>query len=112
MAGARVGDGERLTQITDSASVPNICIKMSGFHYVAPVTWEYPYHDTHDVVRGLYHAFGADRLFWGSDYPVVRRHMTHQHALEAFRTHCTFIPEADRQKILGPSLQYLLKAAT
>jgi predicted TIM-barrel fold metal-dependent hydrolase len=108
MAGARVGDPERLAQITASASVPNIYIKMSGFHYAAPVTWEYPYHDTHDVVRGLYEAFGADRLCWGSDYPVVRTHMTHQHALEAFRTHCTFIPAGDRDKILGPSLQTLL----
>ena len=111
MAGARVGDDERLARITASAAVPNIYIKMSGFHYAAPATWEYPYHDTHDVVRGLYDAFGADRLCWGSDYPVVRTHMTHQHALEAFRSHCTFIPEQDRSKILGSSLQRLLEAA-
>jgi len=111
MAGARVGDAERLAQITASAAVPNIYVKMSGFHYVAPTTWEYPYHDTHEVVRGLYEAFGADRLCWGSDYPVVRTHMTHQHALEALRTHCDFIPVADRQKILGTSLQRLLAAA-
>ena len=65
--------------------MPNIYVKMSGFHYVAPITWEYPYHDTHDVVRKLYEAFGA---------------------------HCSFIAEADRQKILGPSLQRLFAAST
>lgn len=92
--------------------MPNIYVKMSGFHYVAPITWEYPYHDTHDVVRKLYEAFGPERLCWGSDYPVVRTHMTHQHALEAFRTHCSLIAEADRQKILGPSLQRLFAAST
>jgi L-fuconolactonase len=111
MAGARAGDTERLAQITASAAVPNIYIKMSGFHYVTLKSWEYPYHDTHECVRGLFEAFGADRLCWGSDYPVVRTHMTHQHALEAFRTHCTFISEADRKSILGTNLQGLLAAA-
>lgn len=111
MAGARVGDADRLAQITASAAVPNIHVKMSGFHYVAPTSWAYPYHETHDVVRALYDAFGADRLHWGSDYPVVRTHMTHQHALEAFRTHCDFIPAADRERILGPGLQALLDGA-
>ena len=111
MAGARVGDDERVAEVCRSATVPNIHIKLSGFHYIAPVSWAYPYHETHGVVRALYEAYGADRLCWGSDYPVVRRAMTHQHALEAFRTHCDFIPEADRARILGLSLQKLLAGA-
>jgi predicted TIM-barrel fold metal-dependent hydrolase len=56
----------------------------------------------------LFDAYGPDRLCWGSDYPVVRFSMTYQHALEAFRTHCDFIPAADREKILGASLARLL----
>lgn len=111
MAGARVGDAARLQQITASAAVPNIYVKLSGFHYVAPVSWEYPYRESHEVVRALFEAFGADRLLWGSDYPVVRTHMTHRHALEAFRTHCDFIAETDRRRILGPSLKALLDGA-
>ena len=46
----------------------------------------------------------------GSDYPVVRNFMTYQHALEAFRTHCPFIPEADKTEILGGTLQRLLSS--
>ena len=75
---------------------PNIHIKMSGFAYVSQVSWDYPHSDTHWIVRALYEHFGPGRLCWGSDYPVVRNFMTYQHALEAFRTHCTFIPENDK----------------
>lgn len=112
MAGGRVGDAERLGEICASAKVPNVYVKMSGFAYAVPERkWEYPYRETHDVIRALYDAFGPDRMCWGSDYPVCRRYMTHQHSLEAFRTHCDFIPEADRAAILGGTLDRLLKAA-
>jgi predicted TIM-barrel fold metal-dependent hydrolase len=111
MAGARAGnDGPlpTLDEITRSAEVPNIYVKMSGFHYVSQIGWEYPYPDTYKVVKRLYETFGPDRLCWGSDYPVVRFSMNYQHALEAFRTHCDFIPEGDRTTILGASLKRLL----
>ena len=75
--------------------VPNIAIKLSGFHYASRVSWEYPYPDTSEIVRLLYEQYGARRLYWGSDYPVVRFHMTYRQALEAFRAHCPFVPEAD-----------------
>ena len=114
MAGARAGEEAPhpvLGEILKSAEVPNIHIKISGFHYVSQTSWDYPYSDTHWIVRRMYEAFGPDRLCWGSDYPVVRFNMTYQHALEAFRTHCSFIPAADRDKILGGTLARLLEEA-
>lgn len=109
MAGARVGDETRFQEVLASAKVPNIHVKMSGFAYVSQISWEYPYADTHDIVRALYEHFGPERLCWGSDYPVVRSFMTYQHALEAFRTHCAFIPAADQAQILGGTLHRLLR---
>ncbi len=111
MAGARARDAAGLTDVFRSADVPNIHIKLSGFHYVSRVGWDYPQADTHPVVEQLYRHFGASRLCWGSDYPVVRFSMTYQHALEAFRTHCRFIPEKDHPAILGQNLARLLAAA-
>jgi predicted TIM-barrel fold metal-dependent hydrolase len=111
MAGVRAGEEpprSNLREVLQSAEVPNICIKLSGFHYVSHVSWEYPYSDTLWIVRKLYEYYGPERLCWGSDYPVVRTHMTYRHALEAFRTHCAFIPEADQARILGGNLQRLL----
>jgi L-fuconolactonase len=111
MAGARATEPNpypRLKELLKSASVPNIYIKMSGFHYVSHVNWDYPYPDTGWIVRTLYEHFGPARLCWGSDYPVVRQHMTYRHALEAFRTHCPFVPEGDKAEILGGALHRLL----
>ena len=98
-------------EILRSADVPNIYVKLSGFHYVSPGSWDYPYPDTQPVVRQLYESFGPDRLCWGSDYPVVRDQMTYRQALEAFRMHCKFVPPADQEKILGGNLQRLLASA-
>ena len=110
MAGARVeGAGAALLgEILASAARPNIHVKLSGFHYVAPLAWEYPYAACAPIVRALYEQFGPARLHWGSDYPVLRRAATYQQALEAVRTHCDFIPEGDRARILGDSLRELL----
>ena len=111
MAGARVGKDEILQEILRSAEVPNIYIKLSGFHYVSPVSWDYPYPEAQGLVRQLYEGFGPERLCWGSDYPVVRFNMTYRHALEAFRTHCSFVPEEHQALILGGNLGRLLDAA-
>jgi predicted TIM-barrel fold metal-dependent hydrolase len=111
MAGARLGREDSdalLREILASAALPNIHVKLSGFHYVSRVAWEYPYADCMPVVQALYEHFGPERLHWGSDYPVVRRAMTYQHALEAVRTHCSFITPADQARILGDSLHDLL----
>ena len=111
MAGARVGEDEALADICRSAAVPNIYIKLSGFHYVSAVSWDYPHTATHPIARSLYEAYGPRRLCWGSDYPVVRFHMTYQQALEAFRTHCRFVAEEDKTFILGGNLERLFDAA-
>jgi L-fuconolactonase len=109
MGQPHVGQDEELQELLRSAEVPNIYIKLSGFHYVSRVAWDYPQADTHSVVRALYEHFGPRRLCWGSDYPVVRFFMTYQHALEALRTHCAFIPKADQALILGSNLARLLE---
>jgi L-fuconolactonase len=111
MAGVRLADTSTLPEVLGSAARPNVYVKLSGFHYMSPNGWEYPFSDCREVVRALYEHFGPDRLCWGSDYPVLRRFLTYQQALEAVRTHCDFIPPADRAKILGDNLARLLGAA-
>lgn len=102
-------NGTALAEIVESASIPNIHVKLSGFHYVGPVAWEYPYPESRFVVRVLYEAFGPERLHWGSDYPVLRRAATYRQALEAVRTHCDFVSPPDMALILGDSLESLLR---
>jgi len=96
------------SEILASARCPNIYIKLSGFTYASQTKWDYPWSDVHWIVRAEYEHFGPHRMCWGSDYPVVRFHSTYRQALEAFRTHCTFVPEDDREWILGGTLHRLL----
>lgn len=113
MAGARVAEGtesDTFQGILASAALPNIHVKLSGFHYVSPKPWEYPYPDCRPIVEALYQSYGPERLHWGSDYPVLRRAATYQQALEAVRTHCDFISGPDLDRILGDSLYELLEA--
>lgn len=112
LGGVQASEGaERagLREVLRSARCPNIYIKLSGFAYCSQVKWDYPYSDALPIVRQLYEHFGADRMCWGSDYPVVRFFMTYRQSLEAFRTHCTFVPAADQAAILGSTLRRLLE---
>jgi len=97
-----------LAEILASARCPNIYIKLSGFTYASQTKWDYPHWDVHWLVRAEYEHFGPHRMCWGSDYPVVRFYSTYRQAIEAFRTHCTFVPDADKEWILGRTLHRLL----
>ena len=110
----RVGNAsarENLNQVLESASCPNIHIKISGFAYASQLDWNFPYHDTLELVRVIYQHFGAQRLCWGSDYPVVRFFMTYRQALEVFRTHCDFVSEEDKTWILGKTFDGLMRSS-
>ncbi len=98
--------------VTESAKLPNIHLKLSGFHYLCNPerVWDFPYHETHWVYEECYKAFGT-RLCWGSDFPVVKKAMTHLQSLEAFRSHLTFISDEDREAIQGGTLEKLLANA-
>ena len=97
-----------LGEILASARCANIYIKLSGFYYATSGKGEYPYPDAHWLVRAEYEHFGPERMVWGSDYPVVRFHMTYRQALDAFRLHCDFVPDAEQALILGGNLHRLL----
>lgn len=103
------GREEGLRRVIASAPITNIHVKISGFYYGSERPWEYPHSESLWIVRALYEAFGAHRLCWGSDYPVLRRALTYKQAIEAFSTHCNFVSPADRASILGGTLDALLR---
>jgi L-fuconolactonase len=60
------------------------------------------------VVRDLAAAFGADRLVWGSDWPVSTRFMTYRQALELVRSHGPAFTPDERAAVLGGTMARLL----
>ena len=95
-----------LKEVVESAKLPNIYIKVSGFY--SGDRWEYPYSEMLWVVRALYENFGPYRMCWGSDYPPSRSHMTYRQCLDVIRNHCAFMSEEDKSWVLGNTLHKLL----
>ncbi|HEU5315632.1 MAG TPA: amidohydrolase family protein [Chloroflexota bacterium] len=100
-------------EVLASAALPNIHVKLSGFHHASGPEdrFEYPYPHCRELARGLYDSYGAHRLVWGSDYPVVRSAMTYRQSLEAVRRHLDFMKTDEMELVLGLTLQRLLDAA-
>ncbi|MBI4220211.1 MAG: amidohydrolase [Chloroflexi bacterium] len=113
MAGVRATEPpprKNFQAVMEASRLPNVYLKLSGFAYLTATPWDFPYRDTHWVYEGAYEKFGS-RMCWGSDYPPVENYMTHRQSLEAFRAHCSFVSEADRDAILGGTLATLLQNA-
>lgn len=107
----RAGDASALAAILTAAKATNVRVKVSGFAYGAADGWDFPYPAMQQVLRALCDGFGADRLCWGSDYPVVRRFMTYRQSLEIVRSHCEFLTADERKLILGSTMGGLLERA-
>lgn len=111
MGRARAGDAEALACVLAAASCPNVHVKLSGFGYGVPDPWAFPYPAMQDAARALRDAYGAGRLCWGSDYPVVRKFMTYRQSLEIVRSLCRFLDAGERAQILGGTMGGLLARA-
>jgi L-fuconolactonase len=53
------------------------------------------------LFRGLYDAFGAGRLIWGSDFPHVLLTTGYRRSLLMQERVYTFLSEAERAQIMG-----------
>lgn len=99
-----------LALVLAAARCHNIVVKYSGMGNVAAPEHDYPYADIADIPRQLALAFGAERMIWGSDYPVSRRHMTYRQTILLLERHGPFTA-AELPLVFGGNLQRLLAAA-
>jgi predicted TIM-barrel fold metal-dependent hydrolase len=109
----RAADGPEppgLRALEALATHPNIAVKASGFYYGSRDVVEYPYPDQVALFERIYAAFGAQRLAWGSDYPVAPWvASTYAQTLAVVRRHCPFIDEASMAWVLGDTMAALLQ---
>jgi predicted TIM-barrel fold metal-dependent hydrolase len=107
----RSGDGPGptgLEEVVASASVPNVFVKVSGFHYSSQRGWDHPWPDAVAIFRRIFDAYGPERLCWGSDFPASTRFCTFRQSLEVLRQHCPFLAPEDLRLVLGGTLRGLL----
>ncbi len=101
-------DPGTLDEIMACAEVPNIGIKVSGFHYNAAQWWNFPHIDVDDLFRQLVVNFGVERLLWGSDFPAARDHVTYRQSMENVRRHENLVGPEGLGAIMGGNLLRLL----
>ncbi|MEO6338579.1 MAG: amidohydrolase family protein, partial [Caulobacteraceae bacterium] len=90
------------------ARFPNVYVKIPGLGQLAArgprLPAEGPPFATDDAVgllNDVVTAFGADRLMWGSDHPVVSSREGYANALAWTQTALGHLPEGDRVNIFG-----------
>ena len=106
----KVIEPETQAEVLETATYDNVYIKVSGFYNgTTQPKWDYPLADVQPMLRGIYERYGAERLLWGSDYPVCRWYYSHRHAIEIVRHHCRFIASSDMDKVMGGNLAGLLQ---
>jgi len=99
---------EDVVRLLDCAQRRNIGVKISGFNYNSRSMWDYPFDDSRALFERIYKTFGAERLYWGSDFAASRDTLTYSQSLEMVRQFSDFVTESDMSLILGDNLDQLL----
>lgn len=99
-----------LSLLTELAKQPNVGVKVSGFNYAAKNYWDYPYSESQILFQTVTKMFGARRIYWGSDYPASRDHLTFRQSIEVVRGHATFLDSKELDQLLGANLAQLVAA--
>jgi predicted TIM-barrel fold metal-dependent hydrolase len=73
---------DQLAAVLPMQKLPNIYLKVSGFPYLSPEPWAYPFLEQSYLVQEIYGSFGAERLCWGSNFPVIDGSITYRQSLQ------------------------------
>jgi L-fuconolactonase len=65
----------------------------------------YPYTDTIPQIKSLCEAFSAERLMWGTDWPISLKQSSYANIVALYRDHLNFLPAQDRTQILYKTAQ-------
>ena len=106
---ARIGMGralrdEDISALTKLVRHPRTFVKISAFYALG--TGIYPYNDLLPNIRCLYHAFGPERLMWGSDAPFqAERPHKYEDSLAFVRHHLEFFTPEELKWLLRRSAE-------
>ena len=97
-------------QICELAKAPNVLCKLSGIITEADhTTWRET--NLRPYLHVVFEAFGADRLMWGSDWPVCLFAGTYREVFELVDSYAAHFSNAERAAIFGGNCErfYLRK---
>lgn len=84
-------------RLLELAKYPKIGVKVSGAP--AQSLEEYPYRDTHDLIRRCIETFGADRCMWGTD--LTRLPCSYREGVTMFTEEMPWLKGDDLKLVMG-----------
>ena len=99
MADCLPDEPEKLQLLLDLARFPQVYVKISHTWSISKES--YPWKDTHEQVKKVYHTFGGKRIMWGTDWPVCLSRATYAQTLSVVRDEMDFFAPEDREWVLG-----------
>lgn len=93
--------GEFVDALLGLARHPNVAVKASAVPGMA--TDPYPFASTHDVLRRTFDAFGAERMFWGTDF--TRMHCSWRECVDLFVKELDWLKGAELEAVMGGALR-------
>jgi len=103
MADSPLGEPEKLGMLLALARFPGVFVKIS--HAWSLSQQAYPYADAMAQIKRLRDGFGAERLMWGTDWPVSLKDLTYARAVELYRDHLGWMTEREREWVLEKTAQ-------
>ena len=93
-----------LDELLALARFPNVAAKASALPSYTDS--KFPYTGLHPYVRRVHEAFGARRMFWGTD--LSRLPCTYREAVAMFTEHMPWLPQPDLEWIMGRGVRQWL----
>ena len=103
MADVPADDPKGFQLLLQTARYPRVYLKIS--HMWSLSHRSYPYPDMAEQVARLRDRFGANRLMWGTDWPIVRETLPYAQRVALYRDHLGFLTSSERADILYKTVQ-------
>lgn len=97
-----------LDEMLALARFPNVAVKASAVPCYS--TAPYPFANLDPYLRRVFDAFGPRRLMWGSDFS--RLPCSYRECVDHFRCALGFLGDEDRRRVMGRTLETLLRWPT
>lgn len=89
-----------IDRLLDIASNPNVCVNVSALPLYTSDPW--PHRALHPYLQRIHEAFGARRMFWGTD--LTRLSCSYREAVSMFTSEMPWLAQDDLEWIMGRGL--------
>lgn len=105
MADSPLNHPDELNKLLALARYPQVYVKIP--HMWSLSQQSYPYPDAAQQVKQVFDAFGAQRLMWGTDWPICLNKLSYAQAVALYRDHLAWLTPKDREQILYKTVQQI-----